>query len=234
MAWTRMAVGSAGTASQFAAVSVTIDTATGGAADVLWAFASGYGSVPLIADFVDAQGNTWTLTGASDGTAGGDAALLGVSFRCVGPTTTHASHQFTLTPSVGGRMTFPSLIVMAFRQGAASAYGTSVANANSSTTLQPGSIGNANDLLCTGVAYYTNPGYVIDSSFASPTDVAYTSNHIGAAASWKETSAGTENPTWTASGSNVQVGRTDSFTGTGGGGGGGGKPMAYYQMLRGM
>jgi hypothetical protein len=207
-------------------------------ADVLWVVVSSYSNLPQVGDLTDSPAgtfsdspNTWTLTGTLNGGGGGDVSFGVATFRCISPTTGSA-HKFKVTPA-GSRAEYPSIIAFALTQGSAPTFVTSTSLSNSSTTIQAGSLGNANDLVCEGLAFYTNNGYSINSLYGDLTEVTYSAGqHMGCAAAWLQV-AGASNPTWTASGSNVQIAWADSFTGTGGVGGGSAFPHHYYQQLRG-
>lgn len=218
MSWTRTAVGTGGGTGQLTAVSLsgTINT---GSSDIIFAFVSSYdGSGPTTAsDLSDSQTNGYTLLSSQASAA--DASLYVSILYKISPSNS-ATLQVTWTPEVTTGH-YPSLIVMAFTQGSAPTFNTSVGNGtNSSGSVQAGSIGNANDLVVEAMAFYSTSGNTINSTFSAVTEVTHSAgNHIGLSAAWKEIAAAT-NPTWTTNSGNAIAAKAAAVSGVGGGGGG--------------
>lgn len=167
----------------------------------------------------DSAANTWSMI--ANQAASGDGSLRIAIYYVIGPTTS-ASHTFTWTGTVSAA-TAPAIVCYALTQGSNPTFVTSVSGNTTSgtgpTTIQAGSIGNANDLVVSGVAWYTNNSQSINSSFSTPVEVGYSSgNHLGLAGSWKQV-AGAVNPTWSVAGNNstTEAAQSVSFTGTAGG-----------------
>lgn len=142
-------------------------------------------------DLTDSAGNTWTLDGQQ--VSSGNNGVYVAVWRKASPTTS-ATHTFTITHSTG----FPSVIAYAFAGITPATY----SHVSASSGSQAGSIGAANDLVVEGIGYESTSGYSIDSSFATPIEVAFLlNNHMGVAASWKQVS-GAVNPAWSVGGTN--------------------------------
>lgn len=143
----------------------------------------------------DSKSNTWTSLTAQE--SGG---ILRVQlWYCASPVV-GSGHTF----SVSSGFSLPSIDALAFSGAAASPFDQQNGAVNFfASTLQPGSVtpSENNELLVTGFASSQVDASSIDSSFTLQENVALTGNHYSASAAYKiQTSAGAENPTWTASG----------------------------------
>lgn len=198
---------------------VTISGLNTGASNVFYAYLSYYNADPSAVDIADSKGNTYILI-ATQASAADSNLHIGI-FRCLGPTN-DSNLSITYTPPVGAVGQFPSMIFDAFTQGSTpSASGSPVGTGtNSSGSVQPGSIGVANDLVVEALAFYGAglSGNTIDSSFSTVVEVAYSAGqHIGLSRAWKEILAAT-NPIWTTNIANVVAALAAAVTGTGSGG----------------
>lgn len=115
-----------------------------------------------------------------------------------------SSITFTISVGAGG---YPAVIVYGF-SGSHTAADPKIGYVNTAsngvgTTCQPGAltpVSASPELFVTGVSNFTGTdSFTINSSFATPTTVAFSGgNNYEGSASWK-VSATLENPTWTAS-----------------------------------
>ena len=113
---------------------------------------------------------------------------------------------------------YASMVVYAFSGLAASPSANYVSASASGTTIQPGSLGVADDLIVSGLGFSTTVTTAsADSGFATAVLQDNEPFAVGSAGSYKEVS-GAVNPTWTLGASTDVCGINASFTGTGGGG----------------
>lgn len=209
MAWSLIASGAGG-----GAAGVNIGDTTG--ADLIVVMIYRFGGTTA---FSDSEGNTWTpLT--EEGTGGYFGGLL----YCVSPNVGD-NHTFT---NDGTNATFSGVAVMAFSglDTGDPFGGESAGNANSGTTIQPGSLTPDADfsLVVTGLG--TDPGSDggtadVDSGFTDVFVARVGGTNVGAGLAYLfQDTAAAVNPTWTiTSGTNAAT--SAYFHGTGGGGGGG-------------
>mgnify|MGYP001604103961 CR=1 FL=1 len=192
------------------AVSVTVDSTN---ANVIFVLVASYGGAPPVAgDLTDSQSNVYTLIAVQ--TAAGDANLIIATYYKISPSN-NAALQVTFTPNASG---YPAMVVYSFTQGSAPTFNTNVQTGTNSTgSVTPGSIGNANDLVVEALAYYTVGSNTINGSFSTVTEVAYlAANSMGLATAWKEI-ASAVNPVWTTNAANVVAAQAAAVTGVGGG-----------------
>lgn len=190
MGWSLVATDSAQSTDDNSVTTPGVDT-TGANLMVLLALAQPVTGVVVS----DSKGNTWTpLTAQQNGVATGTRF-----YYCLNPIV-GSGHTFT----VSATGTFPAVIVQAWN-GAHAFDAENGANQAAGTTLQPGSVTPAedNELFVTGCGpggggVVTN---AVDSGFTETADLDENANAAGGAMAYKvQTSAGAENPTWTASG----------------------------------
>lgn len=164
--------------------------------------------------FSDSSSNTWTTVTQQAGAA--DTSVKLDMAYCLAPTT-GATQTFTFTAAA----TFIGVVAMAFSQGSAPTFVTRVGAAYSAgSVLQAGSIGNANDLVVSGISFGStapNATLAINSSFSTIVQQNYNAGaNIGVAGAWKQVS-GAVNPQWSWTGSTDAGAINISFTGTGAG-----------------
>lgn len=150
-------------------------------------------SYTAIGSVSDSKGNTWTPL-----TLYGDAGTTRQArfYYCVNPTV-GSGHTF----STSGTLT--SIFVLAFSGNAATPFDReNGAGTDGTTTFQPGSVtpSQANEIVVSMVGYFSSDvNATINSGFTrvDVTDFNSGSNLAGAIAWKQQTSATSENPTWT-------------------------------------